>query len=487
MARYKTSVGIEVHAELSTRSKMFCRCAAEFGGEPNTRVCPVCLGLPGALPVPNSAAIEMAVRAALALGCTIATESVFHRKSYFYPDLPKGYQTSQYGDSNPVGYRGWLDIESDDGGTKRVHIRRVHLEEDTGKLVHGVEGGTGIDYNRAGVPLLEIVTAFPPDVESPTEARRYVHTLRDLLVWIGVCDGRMERGSLRCEPNISIRPEGTEDLGTKTEIKNLNSMSSLQAGIEYEAARQAEVLESGGVVAQETRGWNEEEQSSYVMRAKEDEDDYRYFPCPDLAPMRFDADFIARIRASLPELPNAVRDRFVRDYALSPKDADRMVAYRAWAEWFEACVALGGDPKAILNWMISDFAKHLNETGQAVPGMEGDPTVVTPEHLVELTQMISSGTLGGKAAKTVFMETFRTGERPGSVVARLGLAQFSDTAALAELVDEILAENPELVEKYRAGKLQVLGFLVGLAMKKTNGRANASVVKEEFSRRLSES
>ncbi|MGE0000678.1 MAG: Asp-tRNA(Asn)/Glu-tRNA(Gln) amidotransferase subunit GatB [Fimbriimonadaceae bacterium] len=487
MARYQTSVGIEVHAELSTRSKMFCRCAAEFGGEPNTRVCPVCLGLPGALPVPNAAAVEMAVRAALALRCTIARESVFHRKSYFYPDLPKGYQTSQYGETNPVGYRGWLDIESDNGGTKRIHIRRVHLEEDTGKLVHGVGGGTRIDYNRAGVPLLEIVTAFPPDVSSPTEARRYVQTLRHLLAWIGVCDGRMERGSLRCEPNVSIRPEGSDDLGTKTEIKNLNSTRSLQVGIEYEVARQAEVLESGGVVAQETRGWNEEEQSSYVMRVKEDEDDYRYFPCPDLAPMQFDADFLARISDGLPELPDSVRDRFVHQYALSPKDADRMVADREWAEWFEACVALGGDPKAILNWMISDFAKHLNEAGQAVPGMEGDPTVVTPEHLVELTQLISSGTLGGKAAKTVFAETFRTGERPGSVVARLSLAQISDTGALADLVGEILTENPGLVEDYRTGKQQVLGFLVGLAMKKTNGRADASVVKEELLRRLSES
>lgn len=486
MARYRTSVGIEVHAELATRSKMFCRCPVEFGGEPNSRTCPVCLGLPGALPVANGAAIEMAVRAALALNCTVARESVFHRKSYFYPDLPKGYQTSQYGETNPIGYQGWLEIEGDDGDTKRVHIRRVHLEEDTGKLVHGVEGGTGIDYNRAGVPLIEIVTEYPPDISSAMEARRYVQKLRDILVWIGVCDGKMEQGSLRCEPNVSIRPEGTDELGTKTEIKNLNSTRSLQLGIEFEAARQAALLDQGLAVLQETRGWDEETGTSFPMRLKEDEDDYRYFPCPDLAPMRFDEAFLDQCRAALPELPEAMRERFVREYGLTPLDAGRMVSDRAWAEWFEACVALGGEPKTVVNWMFAELAKRLNESGQTLPGGEGEPTKLSPEHLVEITRMIAAGTLGGKAAKTVFAECFATGEPPASVVERMGLTQVSDPAEIARVAKETLAENPEVADAYRAGKHSALAFLVGQAMKKTNGRANASLLTEELKRCLSD-
>jgi len=292
MAEYAASVGMEVHAELLTKSKMFCRCAVAFGGEPNTRVCPVCLGLPGALPVPNRAAIDMVLKTALALNCEIAYDSVFHRKNYFYPDLPKGFQTTQYGETNPFGTKGWLDVPVKGGGTRRIHIRRVHLEEDTGKLTHLADGGSGVDYNRAGVPLMEIVTDFPPDITDADLAREYLVRLRAVLVWLGVCDGKMEEGSMRCEPNVSVRPTGGEAYGTKTEIKNLNSFRSVQLGVAFEVARQTEVLEAGGSVVQETRGWNESTQSTFVMRTKESEQDYRYFTCPDLAPMHFEREEI---------------------------------------------------------------------------------------------------------------------------------------------------------------------------------------------------
>ena len=484
MPQYVTSVGMEVHAELLTRSKMFCRCPVAFGGEPNTRVCPVCLGMPGTLPVPNQAAIEMVLRTALALNCTIAMESVFHRKNYFYPDLPKGYQVSQYGETNPLGYGGWLDI-----GTKRVRIRRVHLEEDTGKLMHIPGGGAGVDFNRAGVPLMEIVTDFPPDIESSDDARDYLVQLRQVLLYLGVCDGKMEQGSLRCEPNISVRPEGSSEYGTKTELKNLNSFRSVQLGVKFETERQAKVIEEGGRIVQVTRGWDEQTESSFLMRTKESEQDYRYFPDPDLVPMQFDEPYIASLRSSLPELPLAKRVRYMGEFGLGEADAELLTAERAWAEYFEAAVALGGDPKAVCNWMNSDFARLLNESGQAALATGTDPdgrekSLVTPSHLVELVALVQSGAISGKSAKEVFDDVFKTGRSPKQIVEEKGLTQVSDVGEIARVVEEAMAQNPDAVEKYRGGKTGVIGFLVGKAIQASGGRANPQMVQQEMKRRL---
>src|SRR5437763_7244110 len=344
MPEYVASSGMEVHAELLTHSKMFCRCPVAFGGEPNTRVCPVCLGLPGSLPVPNHHAIELVLKTAVALNCTVAMRSIFHRKNYFYPDLPKGYQISQYGETNPLGYGGYLDIPHGKNGTKRVRIRRVHLEEDTGKLMHLPAGGSGVDYNRAGVPLMEIVTDFPPDIECAEEAKDYLSTLRNILLYLRVCDGKMEEGSVRCEPNISVRPKGTETLGTKTELKNLNSFHSVQLGVEFELRRQIAVLQEGGAVLQETRGWNEQRESSFVMRRKETENDYRYFPDPDLVPMVFEEREIEDLKRGLPELPMAKASRYQKEFSLSEYDAGVLVSDFERAQFFEETVKLGGEP-----------------------------------------------------------------------------------------------------------------------------------------------
>lgn len=475
MANYLCSVGMEVHAELSTNSKMFCRCQVAFGGEPNTRTCPVCLGLPGALPVPNRAAIEMVIKTALALNCKIGgvkKQSIFHRKNYFYPDLPKGFQTSQYEEENPLGYHGYLEIPTPEGGTKRIGIRRVHLEEDTGKLMHLPSGGSGVDYNRAGTPLMEIVTDFPPDITNGEEAKEYLSQLRQILIYLGVCDGKMEEGSLRCEPNISIRKEGEEKLGTKTELKNLNSFRSVQMGIAFEVRRQAALLDAGQKVLQETRGWNEQKEASYAMRVKEAENDYRYFPCPDLSPMEFTEEYIEQLRANLPELPLAKFRRYQSDYGLNDYDANLLIAERDWAFWFEDAVALGGDPKAICNWMNSDFAKMLNEEGKTAAESK-----IKPAHLVELTKLIADGTISGKIAKSIFKTAYETGKMPSEIVKESGATQITDTSSIRPVVEQVLAANPDVVEKYKSGQTSVKGFLVGQVMKQSQGRANPGMVQ----------
>jgi len=478
MANYVPSVGMEVHAELSTNSKMFCRCPVEFGGQPNVRVCPVCLGLPGTLPVPNKAAIEMVIKTSLALNCKIAMNSVFHRKNYFYPDLPKGYQVSQYGETNPLGYHGWLEIPAANGGTKRIHIRRVHLEEDTGKLLHLPAGGSGVDYNRAGVPLMEIVTGFnpetgKPDIETPDEAKEYLTQLRQILVYLGVCDGKMEEGSLRCEPNISVRLADSDELGTKTELKNLNSFRSVQLGVQFEVRRQIATIEEGQTVAQETRGWNEQKEASYLMRIKESENDYRYFPDPDLIPMQFQEQFIEDMRSKLPELPLAKLLRYKDQLGLSDYDANLLIADNEWSAWFERAVAEGGDPKAVCNWMNSDFAKLLNESGESAADSN-----VTPAHIVSLTKLVESGQINGKMAKQVFDEVFKTGKSPQAIVEESGLSQISDEGAVKEVVAKVLGENPEVVEKYRNGQTNVAGFLVGQVMRQSGGRANPALAQQ---------
>jgi aspartyl-tRNA(Asn)/glutamyl-tRNA(Gln) amidotransferase subunit B len=476
MANYIPSVGMEVHAELATRTKMFCRCPVSFGGEANTRVCPVCLGLPGTLPVPNRAAVEMVLRTALALNCKIAMESVFHRKNYFYPDLPKGYQVSQYGETNPLGYHGYLEIPTAEGGLKRITIRRVHLEEDTGKLMHLPNGGSGVDYNRAGTPLMEIVTGFNPetgvpDISTPDEAKEYLTQLRLILLYLGVCDGKMEEGSLRCEPNISIRPFGVDTLGTKSELKNLNSFRSVQLGVAFEVRRQTAVLDEGGIVLQETRGWNEQREASFAMRLKESENDYRYFPDPDLIPMQFDEATIADLRASLPELPLAKLRRYQDSLGLSPYDASVLVADRDWATYFEACIQLGGDPKGVCNWMNSEFARLLNESGQAAAESK-----VTPAHIVDLLRILAEGQINGKMAKTIFADSFESGKLPSELAA--GGGQITDEDAVREIVRGVLAANPAIVEKFRGGNEGVKGFLVGQVMKQSEGRANPQLAQK---------
>ncbi|HEY3779826.1 MAG TPA: Asp-tRNA(Asn)/Glu-tRNA(Gln) amidotransferase subunit GatB [Fimbriimonadaceae bacterium] len=478
MAEYVASIGMEVHAELLTRSKMFCRCPVEFGGDPNTRVCPVCMGLPGALPVPNKHAIELVLRTALALNCQIAMDSIFHRKNYFYPDLPKGYQISQYGETNPLGYNGYLDIPTSNG-TKRIHITRVHLEEDTGKLIHLPGGGSGVDYNRSGVPLMEIVTAFPPDITNAEEAKSYLTTLRHILLYLEVCDGKMEEGSLRCEPNISIRQQGHDKFGTKTELKNLNSFRSVQLGSEYEIRRQTAVLEEGGEVLQETRGWNEQRESSFVMRRKETENDYRYFPDPDLVPMRFDQAFTDQIRANLPELPIAKTKRYQEQFQLSEYDAGVLIADKEWAGYFEEAVNLGGDPKAICNLMTNQFAEMLKENG-LIPR----ESKVLPSHIVDLLGQVAKQTISSKMAKDVFLDVFNTGTAPSEIIQAKGLAQITDSSAIETAIADVLRGHAELVEKYRTGQTNVKGFLIGQVMKGMAGKANPAMVQDLIQKAL---
>lgn len=475
MPNYVASVGMEVHAELATNSKMFCRCPVAFGGEPNTRTCPICLGLPGTLPVPNQKAIELVLRTALALNCTIAMNSIFHRKNYFYPDLPKGYQVSQYGETNPLGYNGYLDLPSG----RRVKIRRVHLEEDTGKLMHLPAGGSGVDYNRAGTPLMEIVTDFPPDIENPEDAKEYLVGLRQILLYLGVCDGKMEEGSLRCEPNISVRLEGATEYGTKTELKNLNSFRAVQLGVAYETKRQGDLIDAGGTVLQETRGWNDQKEVSFLMRVKESENDYRYFPDPDLVPMVFDEAYIQGLRDGLPELPFAKLTRYKNDLGLSDYDAGVLTADMGWATWFEEALALGGEPKAVCNWMNAEFAKLLNE--KAVAAYDSK---ITPAHLVELTKLVADGTISGKTAKSIFAEAFESGKMPADIVKEQGATQISDRGPIEEAARAVLAENPDSVAKYKAGTTNVKGFLVGQVMKRTGGRANPKLVQDVLQEEL---
>ncbi len=479
MPEYVSSVGMEVHAELATRSKMFCRCAVAFGGEPNTRTCPVCLGLPGSLPVPNRAAIEMVIKTALALNCKINFESGFQRKNYFYPDLPKGYQVSQY--QHPLGYDGWLEVPSG-GGTKRINIRRVHLEEDTGKLMHLPQGGSGVDYNRAGVPLMEIVTEFPPDITTPDEARDYLVQLRQILLYLGVCDGKMEEGSLRCEPNISVRPAGSDTYGTKTELKNLNSFRSVQLGVGFEVRRQIAANDQGERIVQETRGWNEQKEASYSMRVKESENDYRYFTDPDLTPMVFDADTIETLRATIPELPLAKSERYQKNLGLSSYDAGVLTGDLEWSGYFEDALAAGGDAKTVCNLLTQDFAGLLKEDG-----ISPRASKIEPNGLVDLARLVANNTISSKIAKDVLKEMYRTGNSAESVVKEKGLTQITDSSEIRGVVAKVLEENSEVVAKYRGGQTSVKGFLVGQAMKASGGRANPALVQQLVAEELEKS
>jgi aspartyl-tRNA(Asn)/glutamyl-tRNA(Gln) amidotransferase subunit B len=445
---------------------MFCGCATQFGAPPNSQCCPVCLGLPGSLPVPNRAAIEHVMRTALALSCEINAHNIFHRKNYFYPDLPKAYQISQY--DLPIGVRGHLDV-SVGGERKKVRIRRVHLEEDTGKLFHAEADTSFVDYNRSGVPLMEIVTE--PDIHSAEEAREYLMALRQLLVHIGASDGKMEQGSLRCEPNISIRLQGSEDLGTKVELKNLNSFRSVFQGVEYEVARQERALAEGEPLVQETRRWDEQRLVTASMRSKEFAHDYRYFPEPDLVPLLFDDAWIERVRASLPELPEARRRRFVEEYSLPEYDAGVLTDDRDLAEFFDAAARAYGNAKAVSNWVMGDLKRLLNAENRAVSELR-----FKPEDLAVMLRLLDEGKISGKQAKQVFEEMFATGKSPEAIVTASG-GQITSDVDLEPVVDKVLAENPEVVERIGRGESGSLNYLVGQVMKETKGRANPGAVR----------
>jgi aspartyl-tRNA(Asn)/glutamyl-tRNA(Gln) amidotransferase subunit B len=474
-------IGLECHVELSTRTKMFCGCPNEFGGEPNTRTCPVCLGHPGTLPVPNRQAIEFTMKIALALGSEIAPTSLFHRKNYFYPDMPKNYQISQY--DLPIGTGGHLDIEVD-GDVRSIRMNRVHLEEDTGKTIHA--GATGRiaeaeyaleDYNRAGVPLVEVVSE--PDVRTPGEARAYLVELRGLLEALGVSDVRMEEGSLRCDANVSVRAPGTEELGTKVEIKNMNSIRSVERAVRYEVDRQRQALERGEALVQETRHWDEGRGVTSSLRSKEFAFDYRYFPEPDLPPVEPDEEWIEKLRAELPELPAERRRRFAEQYGLEPTAARIVGGSGRSADFFEETVSLGAEPRAAANWMVGDVAALLREHGTTL-----DESRITPRHLADLTALVADGTISTAGAKQALGEAFGSGEAIPVVVEERGLAQIGG-ADLEAIVDGVIAESPAQVEQFRAGKEGVVGYLVGQVMKRSKGAANPQEAQRLLRERLS--
>jgi len=470
---WETVIGLEVHVQLLTRSKMFCGCANRFGAPPNTLVCPVCLGLPGALPVPNEHAIRLATRAAHALGCRVQLTSVFARKNYFYPDLPKGYQISQF--DLPLATGGSVKIESPERGRLSVGVTRLHVEEDAGKSLHDrFPGQTAVDLNRAGAPLVEIVSE--PDMRSPAEARAYLTTLKQVLRYCDVSDCNMEEGSLRVDANVSIRPVGDTRLGTKTEVKNMNSFANVERALTVERDRQIELLESGGRVEQVTLLFNAGTGQVRPMRSKEESHDYRYFPDPDLPPLVLSPRWVEEQRADLPELPDAKQERFMAIHALPPYDAGVLVAERPIADYFEAVVAAGVEPKTASNWVINDVMRGYNETGGfAVP----------PAQLASLVALVNDGTVSNQAAKRVFPELAGSNESPRAVAERLGLLQVGDLDALGAWVDEVVAANPKEVERFRGGDLKLMGFFVGQVMKKSQGKADPKKIQPVLQQKLS--
>jgi aspartyl-tRNA(Asn)/glutamyl-tRNA(Gln) amidotransferase subunit B len=477
---YEAVIGLEIHAQLLTESKIFCGCSTRFGAPPNTNVCAVCLGLPGALPVLNHRAVELAVRAAHALGCAVQETSVFARKNYFYPDLPKGYQISQY--ERPLAIDGAVEYDGT-GGPRRVGIVRLHLEEDAGKSLHegfpDSDRRTYLDFNRSGVPLVEIVSR--PDLRSAADAAGFFSRLRSILVAIGVNDGNMEEGSLRCDANVSIRPEGSMELGTKTEVKNLNSFRYVQRALEHEIERQTRVLRDGGRIEQETRLWDVAGGRTVSMRSKEEAHDYRYFPDPDLPPLALSRSWIEEVRASLPELPEATRRRFVTQYALPEYDASLLTQSPALAAYFEATAAAAGNPKGASNWIMGELTRKMNEAGA---GVEQAP--VTPAALAGLIRLVDSGTITGSIAKDVFEKMWSSGRPADAIVAAEGLARIDDDAAIEAAVRDVLTANAGAVAQYRAGKQQTFGFLVGQVMKATKGKASPTLVNSLVRRLLDE-
>ena len=468
--KYETVIGLEVHAQLKTKSKIFCDSATEFGNEHNSQVCPVCMGYPGVLPVLNKKVLEYAILTGLALNCEIARHSKFDRKQYFYPDLPKNYQVSQF--DMPVCKNGYIEING-----RVIRINRAHLEEDAGKLVHagaaGLAGSTYslVDYNRTGVPLLEIVSE--PDINSPEEARNYVEELRNIVRYLGVCDGNLEEGSLRCDANVSIRPVGQKELGVKAEIKNMNSFKALQRALEYEVERQVELIESGGKVVQETRLWKEDEGITISMRSKEEAHDYRYFPEPDLVPMEIDADWVHRIRETMTELPAQKRVRYIYELGLSDYDANVLVNSMEMAFFLDKVIDLKANVKSAVNWLMGDITAYLNENKTTI-----DKTELTPESLAEMIDLIDKGIISNNIAKKLIIPLLEKGGSAKKMVEEQGMSLISDEGALKETIKKILEANQGEVEKYKSGKPQLFGFFVGQIMKETKGRANPEAVNK---------
>ena len=476
--QFGTVIGLEVHTELKTASKIFCGCTTEFGGEQNTHVCPVCLGLPGVLPVLNEKVLEFAIRTGLALNCTISPYSKFDRKNYYYPDLPKNFQTSQY--DLPICENGYLEIEVG-GETKRIGITRVHMEEDAGKLVHAGTISNSeyalVDYNRTGVPLLEIVSE--PDIRTPEEAKAYLEKIKSILSYIDVSDCKMEEGSLRCDANISLRPIGQEQFGTKAEIKNVNSFKAVQRALEYEVERQTEVLEEGGRIIQETRTWDDSRGVTLSMRNKEQAQDYRYFPEPDLVPIVVDASWVESIRQALPELPEARKQRIMKDHGLSAYDAEVITAARPMADYYDALVAAGAEAKAAANWLMGEVSKHLNACSLDIRSCP-----VPPASLAEMIALIDKGTISGKIAKTVFESMWNEGKTATVIIKEQGLVQMSDEGELGGIVEAVIAAHPQSVADFKAGKEKAIGFLVGQIMRQTKGRANPELVNRILKEKL---
>jgi aspartyl-tRNA(Asn)/glutamyl-tRNA(Gln) amidotransferase subunit B len=479
LAKYEPVIGLEVHVQLLTETKIFCGCANKFGSAPNSNVCPVCLGLPGALPVLNQKAVEFATLASLALNCTVNPRSIFARKNYFYPDLPKGYQISQY--DKPIAEHGWIDVPTADGSKKRIGITRLHMEEDAGKSIHdGLPDSakyTSLDLNRCGTPLCEIVSE--PDIRTPDEAFEYLTRLREILLYTGVSDCNMEEGSLRCDANVSVRPRGQEKFGTKAEVKNVNSFKFIRAALEYEIERQVEVLESGGRVLQETRLWNANEGRTYSMRSKEQAHDYRYFPEPDLPPLILSAEFLERRRAELPELPEARRARMIAEYDLNEKDARTLTASREFADRFESAAKAAKNPRRVANLLLSEIGGRLNALG-----IEQEDSPVSMAGIVLAANLLEDNKISSKQLKGLLDIAFEKREDFPAVYEREKPQQISDTGAIEAMIDKVIAENPKQVEQYRAGKKTMAAFFVGQVMKASKGQANPALVNEILTKKL---
>ena len=469
MKEYEVIIGLEVHAELSTNTKMYCNCSTTFGADPNTHCCPICTGMPGVLPVLNERVVEYAVKAGLATNCEISRFSKQDRKNYFYPDLPKAFQTSQY--DLPLCIGGHLDINVN-GNKKTIGITRIHIEEDAGKLIHDAyTGDTLVDMNRCAVPLIEIVSE--PDIRSADEAVAYMQTLKSILEYLNVCDCKMQEGSLRCDVNLSVRPVGQKEFGTRTETKNLNSFKAIHNSIEFEIQRQIEVLENGGKIYQETRRFDDVKGVGYAMRTKEDAQDYRYFPEPDLAPIVLSDEYINNIKDNLPEMPHIKKERYIKEFELPEYDAEILTSSRKTADFFEKANSICNNPKSVSNWIMGDFARMLNEKE-----IEIDESNVTEENLASLISLIDKGTISSKIAKQVFEEMFETGKNAEDIVKEKGLVQMSDEGAIKEICQKVVDANPQSIVDYKAGKDRAIGFLVGQIMKETKGKANPQIVNK---------
>jgi len=473
--QFEPVIGLEVHAQLKTKTKIFCNCSTSFGAPPNTHACPVCLGMPGVLPVLNKKVVEYSLRMALATNCKINRESRFARKNYFYPDLPKGYQISQY--ELPIAEHGFLKIETN-GRKKEIGITRIHMEEDAGKLTHDPDRPFSmVDFNRTGVPLIEIVSE--PDIRSPEEAGAYLRQLRSIVRYLGVCDGNMEEGSFRCDANVSIRPVGSETFGTRAELKNLNSFKHVEKALHYEIIRQREILSESGHVVQETRLWDPDKNRTTSMRSKEEAHDYRYFPDPDLLPLVIDDIWIDDVRKNLPELPSAKKRRFIKEFSLSSNDADQLTSSRQLAEYFEECVKEFPNPKQVCNWVMGELLRLLNAEEKTI-----NESPISTSDLAGLLKLIDDGVISGKIAKTIFEEMAKTCRAPEEIVKEKQLVQVTDVSAIEEVVSKILSNNPKEVEAYKNGKTKLLGFFVGRVMKETSGKANPKIVNEVLRKKL---